>query len=184
MENEIWKDIIGYEGYYQVSNLGNVKSLERYRKGNRNSLTFVRERILKRKIDKDGYAVYALCKDNKMYHFTSHKLVALVFIPNPSSYSQINHINGIKLDNSVSNLEWCDNSHNMKEAYRIGLSKARKSKDNILSKKVVKLKNGLAIQQYDCIVDASKEHGLGKTAISNCLNGRSKTCAGFEWKYL
>jgi hypothetical protein len=184
MENIIWKDIKGYEGFYQVSNYGQVKSLERFRKSNRNSFSIVRERIMKSKVDKYGYLAYSLCKDNKMSYFTSHRLVAIAFIPNTNNYNQVNHINGNKLDNSVSNLEWCDNQHNMRESFRLGLNKARKSKDNVLSKKVAKIKDGVIIKEYYSLTDASVDNNVVKSAIGNCLKNRSKSCAGFEWSYI
>lgn len=183
MEKEIWKDVLGYEGYYMVSNLGNVKSLERFRLGNKKSLTKVNERLLKYKIDKYGYKVYSLTKFAKTNMFTCHRLVAKSFIENPFNYDQVNHINGIKLDNRVYNLEWCNNSHNMKEAYKLGLIKPKKSKDNILSKKVAKIKDGEVICIYDSVADASKQNHVGKTAISNCLKGRSKSSCGCKWSY-
>lgn len=180
---EIWKDIQGFEGHYQVSNLGRVKSLARTRKSGYGSMSKVNERFLKSKIDRYGYVAYTLCKDNKMSYYTSHKLVATAFIINPNYYSQINHINGNKLDNSVENLEWCNNSHNMKEAYRLGLSKPRKSAENVLSKKVVMIKDGVVVKTFDSLTDAGAYCGVLKTAIGNCLKGRSKTCAGYEWMY-
>ena len=183
MEKEIWKDVLGYEGYYMVSNLGNVKSLERFRLGNKKSLTKVNERLLKYKIDKYGYKVYSLTKFAKTNMFTCHRLVAKSFIENPFNYDQVNHINGIKLDNRVYNLEWCNNSHNMKEAYKLGLIKPKKSKDNILSKKVAKIKDGEVICIYNSVADASKQNNVGKTAISNCLKGRSKSSCGCKWSY-
>jgi len=181
---EIWKDVVDYEGMYQVSNLGRVKSLSRLRKSFNDSVCKVQERILKFKIDRYGYKVSTLTKNSKLKSITIHRLVAKVFLPNPNNYPQINHINGNKLDNTVSNLEWCDNSHNMKECYRLGLIKPKKSKDNVLSKKVAKIKDGEIIKIYDCIVDASKDNNLGKTAICNCLNGRSKTSSGYNWIYI
>lgn len=184
MQNEIWKDVIGYEGYYVVSNIGRVKSLQRTRRGNGNSIVQVPERILRYKIDTYGYRVYTLSKQNVLKSHTCHRIVAKSFIPNPNNHDQVNHINGIKTDNNVKNLEWCNNSYNQKEAYRIGLNKARKSKDNTLSKKVAKIKDGVVIKVYDCITDASKDNKVAKTAISNCLNGRSKTSCNHSWVYL
>lgn len=184
MENIIWKDIKGYEGIYQVSNYGQVKSLRRLRKSSKGSVCIVRERLMKSKIDKYGYVAYSLCKESKMSYFTSHRLVALAFIENKHNYKQINHINGNKLDNSIYNLEWCDNQHNMKEAYRLGLSKARKSKDNLLSKKIGKIKDGIFVKEYHSLSDACFDNKVVKSAIGNCLKGRSKSCAGFQWVYL
>lgn len=184
MQQEIWKDIKGYESFYQVSNYGRVKSLKRKRKGRNGFDVNVREKLLKHKINRYGYVTYSICKYSKIKQFTSHRLVAITFLENEYNLPQINHINGNKLDNNVNNLEWCDNQHNMKEAYRLGLSKARKSKDNSLSKKVCKIKNGVIVKQYDSLTDASLDNKVVKSAISNCLKGRSKSCCGFDWSYI
>ena len=181
---EIWKDIVDYEGYYQVSNLGKVKSLKRFRIGNGNSMTIVPEKYLKHKVDRYGYTVFGLTKNAKTKMFTCHRLVAKSFLQNTNNYEQVNHINGIKSDNSVSNLEWCDHKHNMREAFRIGLCKSKKSKDNILSKRVAKIKDGEIVSVYDSITDACNHNNVVKTAITNCLRGRSKTSCGYGWTYL
>ena len=102
---EVWKDIKGYEGLYQVSNLGNVMSLH-YR-GTKN-----KKQLLKPAKDKDGYLSIALYKDGKTKQYRVHRLVASAFIPNPNNYSQVNHINEIKDDNRVENLEWCTAKYN------------------------------------------------------------------------
>lgn len=111
---EIWKDIPGYEGKYQVSNYGRVKSIARYRKGSYGSIVFVPEKILKGKVDKDGYIEYALCtgEHKKMKCYRAHRLVAMAFIPNPLNLPVINHKDECKSNNRVENLEWCDYSYN------------------------------------------------------------------------
>lgn len=108
---EIFKDIIGYEGLYQVSNLGNIKSLK-----------YNREKILKLSINRYGYVVITLCKDSKKKLYTVHRLVALAFINNTNNYPVTNHKNGIKTDNKAENLEWCTQQHNIKHAFNIGLN--------------------------------------------------------------
>lgn len=121
---EIWKDIKGYEGLYQVSNLGNVKSLDRIiisKDKKRN----IRGRILHLSICPDGYFFCHLCKNGKDKNCKVHRLVAETFIKNPDNYPCINHIDGNKLNNKIENLEWSSYSHNVKEAFRLGLRKPR-----------------------------------------------------------
>lgn len=106
---EIWKDVCGYEGYYQVSNLGNVKSLDRID---------CRGRHLKGKIvphfsEKDGYLIVSFCKNGIAKHFRVHRLVASAFIQNPHNLSEVNHKDENKKNNCAENLEWCNTKYNI-----------------------------------------------------------------------
>ncbi len=114
MENvneEIWKDIIGYEGHYQISNLGNVKSIER-KVSNGKSFRIVKEMIRASQFDKDKYHIVNLCKNKIGKCFKNHRLVAIHFIPNPKNLPQVNHIDGNKTNNHFLNLEWVSNREN------------------------------------------------------------------------
>jgi hypothetical protein len=110
---EIWKDIEGYEGLYQVSNLGNVKRLA--------GKWVKKERLIKFKIDRYGYPSYSLSKNKVLKSKTAHRLVAKAFVPNLLNKPAVNHINGIKTDNKVENLEWCTNKENTAHSIEIGL---------------------------------------------------------------
>lgn len=121
---EIWKDIKGYEGLYQVSNFGRVLSINRTRKGRYNSIVPVKRKFKNFKTTWDGYYDVTLCKDSKLKSFRVHRLVAEAFIPNPNNYPQVNHKDENKTNNVVwinedgsvdyekTNLEWCDCKYN------------------------------------------------------------------------
>lgn len=102
--NEIWKDIKDYEGLYQISNLGNVKSLNYNHTG--------KEKLLKPQITKDGYCRVQLSQNNKHKQHSIHRLVAQAFLPNPDNLPCVNHKDEWKQNNIVSNLEFCDNYYN------------------------------------------------------------------------
>lgn len=115
MNKEVWKDIKGYEGKYQVSNLGRVKSLYLINR----QAKIPREKILKLGHNLQGYPHIHLCKDNKTSKsIFVHKLVAEAFIPNPNNYPVVNHKNEIKTDNRVENLEWCTQKNNVQLYYK------------------------------------------------------------------
>ena len=110
---EVWKDIEGYEGMYQVSNLGRVKSLERYYVSCRGLTQLLHEKILKQYIKKTGYVHIVLCKNGVHKTYLLHRIVASAFLPNPDNLPQINHKDENQLNNTVSNLEWCTSSYNI-----------------------------------------------------------------------
>jgi hypothetical protein len=112
---EFWRNIIGYEGLYQISTLGNVKSL-----GNEFSK---KERLLKQKLDRNGYKSISLCKNGQSKYFSIHRLVAIHFLNRKDPSLHVNHRDGIKTNNNLHNLEWVTRSENQKHAYRLGLLK-------------------------------------------------------------
>lgn len=124
---EIWKDIKGYEGLYQVSNLGRVKSLPRkiYNNGiiGKNKFYISKEKILKERIDHKGYFRVALCKNNIQKDYSIHRLVLENFVENVDNKPCVNHIDGNKQNNNLENLEWCTYSENLNHAYKLNLKK-------------------------------------------------------------
>ena len=128
MPQEIWKDVIGYEGYYQISNLGRIKSVNRITTHNR----VRKECMLKQFLNKFGYYFVSLSKDNKKITQRVHRLVAKTFIPNPNNYPEINHIDGNKKNNKVENLEWCSCQQNILHSFKLGLSNVPKGEKIIV----------------------------------------------------
>lgn len=163
---EVWKDIPDYEGLYQVSNLGNVKSLFRYCK------------VLKPHIDKDGYLRVRLYKNKKNIYIGVHKCVAKAFIPNPNNLPEVNHKNEIRSDNRVDNLEWCTNWYNIH--YGNAIIKSQLSR----SKKILQfdLQNNL-ICEYESLSIAGKITNISISNISKVCNGERKQAGGYIWKY-
>jgi len=132
---EIWKDAFGYEGLYQVSNLGRVKSLERYKKNGKNSLQLIPEYFKTTKQNnKTGYVQVDLYKNNKRKNWNLHRLILSTF----KGYSKldVNHINGIKTDNRLENLEYCTRKENMKHAWDNGLCENVRRQSKIQAQKL------------------------------------------------
>jgi hypothetical protein len=180
MKYEIWKDVEGYEGLYQVSNFGNIRSL-RYRNQTKTQL-------LKKQLDRYGYEVICLSKKGVVKSKRINRLVALAFIPNPENKPHINHIDGEPKNNKVENLEWCTQKENIQHLYKILKYKShmngRKGAKSNCNKRVIQLdKTKQYIKTWDCILDASKKLNISSSAISNCLTNRSKTAGGYVWKY-
>ena len=133
---EFWKDIKGFEGYYQVSNLGRVKGLQRVVNSGNGAKRVVKELVLKQSSDKDGYLIVNLKIRQKAKKIRVHRLVSLAFLPNTENKPQVNHKNGIKNDNTLENLEWATLSENRQHAYDTGLqnSDSRKGEKNNFNK--------------------------------------------------
>lgn len=188
MKTEIWLDILGYEGLYQISNSGRVKSLERMIK-HKYYYRIHKVRILKTGIV-NGYKRLTLVKDGTNYYKLVHRLVIESFIANPENKPQTNHKNGIKTDNKVENLEWVTRSENMIHAYKMGLQTPSKIQKLVTakycienySKAVLQLNNkGEIINEYISISEATKQTGINN--ISKCCLGKSKFAGNFNWKF-
>jgi hypothetical protein len=185
MQKEIWKEIKGYEGLYEVSNLGNVKSLERniVRKDGTNF--YIAERILRPSKDRKGYLNIGLYKKGKSKNYKVHRLVAAAFIPNPESKLEVNHINADKADNRVKNLEWATCKENVHHAIKAGLITTC-SANNKRSKPVAQYdENNILIATYPSMREAARQTGIYQSDISRCCNKEKnhKTAGGFIWAY-
>lgn len=188
---EIWKDIEGYEGLYQVSNMGRVRSLERIARNNHK----IKEKILTPYLQISGYLKVHLRKDNSSYTPFIHRLVAQAFLPNPSNKPQVDHINTNRADNRVCNLRWTTISENRKnpitlERVRIVNSGENNpmfgviGADNKRSRAVLQFnKDGEFIKKWDCINDIKRELGINVSNIPECCKGNHKTANGYKWEY-
>ena len=176
---ETWKDIPKYEGLYQVSNLGNVKSLERPVNDN-GGIKIIKERILKKQKHYHGY-LYVVLNNKKKY---IHRLVAQTFLDNPNNYKEINHKDGNKQNNVYSNLEWCTRSQNVKHSYRLGLLKSRIGKNNNQSKQVLQYNlNGNFIKEWESIKEASRFLKINDSSISACCKHKQNKAGNYIWRY-
>ena len=168
---ELWKDILGYEGFYQISNLGEVKSMPKYC-GNRPT----KEKLCSQDCRR-GYKSVGLCKNSVLRHKQVHRLVAEAFIPNPEKKPEVNHKNGIKTDNRVENLEWVSHQENLNHARNI-LGK----KNAHPARKVIQIKNNTIITIFDSVLEAKNKTFINN--ISGCCRGTLKTAGGYKWKYI
>lgn len=177
MEIEVFRDIEGYEGLYQVSNLGNVKSLNYGRTGE--------ECILKPANDGKGYLFVNLCKNGKPKKYYVHRLVALAFLLNPDNLKEINHKNEDKKDNCINNLEWCTHKYNSNYKTRNQRMIETKNKNGSLGEKPIiqYTKKGVEVGRYSGINEASRQTGIPFSNICKCCKGKLKSCGGFVWKY-
>lgn len=178
---EIWKDIDGYEGLYQVSNYGRVISLNFGGKG------IPRER--KRVLSSSKYYHVALSKNGERETRLVHVLVATAFIPNPENKPQVNHIDGNKENNRADNLEWVTCKENIDHAIRTGLKKPSgkggRCGGRSKSTKITVLQydySGNLICGWNSQEEAAKAMGCSQSSICKCILGERKTCKGYIWK--
>lgn len=176
-ETEVWKDVVGYEGLYQVSSFGRVKSLPK-KKGYGEGYT-QKEKLLKN-ANNGQYLFVRLGRDGKYKNLFVHRMVAQAFIPNVERKSDVNHKNGIKTDNRAENLEWNTRQENIIHSYKSGLQKWTDEKKAKIGKRVICLDSG---KEYFSIEKAAEQTGIDRGNIGACCRGRRKTAGGYQWKY-
>lgn len=179
---EIWKDIKGYEGLYQVSNLGRVKSLEHWSNSDNYKKMYTGKILTGILVKTNGYLKVTLSKNGKTNQLQIHRLVAEAFIPNVNNYPVVNHKDENKLNNCINNLEWCTYKHNNNYGNR--------SEKYSKTRKMNKTKN---VYQYDLegnlinifknIKEAKKNLNIFNDSISRCCRKIQKTAGGFKWEY-
>ena len=197
---EIWKPVVGYEELYEVSNFGRVRSLDRI-DSNNHPLKGV---ILKPYISNSGYLLVGLYKQQKRDRKLLHRLVAEAFIPNPDNKPEIDHINTIKIDNTVflnedgsvnydkTNLRWVTKKENMnnpltKTKMQINAgkpSKGKYGKKHHRSKPIIQYdKDSNFIKEWECANDVERVLGISNKHIGSVCLGKRKSCGGYIWKY-
>lgn len=172
---EVWKDIPGWEGRYKISNTGTIYSY-----------------MVKRNVNPinshDGYPRFTLQNKARKEQWFVHRLVAITFIPNPENKETVNHINGIKTDNRVENLEWATRSENELHSFRVlgkvayQPMKGRFGKEHNRSRSVVQVSlDGFFLAEYGSILEASRQTGVHAGNITQCHKGNRPTAGGYKW---
>jgi hypothetical protein len=185
---EEWRNVVGFEGLYMVSNLGRIKSLSRQIK-KANYDVIYKDKILKASLDKDGYCKVVLSNDKNKKHKRVHILVSESFIANIENKLQVNHKKGIKTDNRDTELEWSTSSENNKHAYKIELRKppqlGKFGKLHGSSKPIIQYDlNDNFIKEWECARSVKIENlKIIPSLISACCLNKNKTHLGFKWKF-
>jgi hypothetical protein len=164
MENEIWVDIKGYEKVYQVSNLGRLRRVRPYKSPS------PEPRTIKQTLKRNGYLQVGLCINNKSRPTLVHRIIAEAFIPNPENKPTVNHINGIRNDNRIENLEWATQKEQIRHAWDTGLSKYTYERTLIHAKPIICLETGIF---YNKVIEAATALDISKFRMGKMLNGQT-----------
>lgn len=192
---EIWKDIVGFEGLYQVSNSGRVRSLERVTYGKRRP-AMIRKPSINRVT---GYCYINLCKDRVSRNYLLHRIVATAFVPNPHGYETVNHKNENKQDNRAENLEWMTLADNLR--YGTHTERATRNKPPMIGEshpnfgkrgsaalthkgRVVgtSKKDPSITVEFDTAATAARSLGISTGQLCDAINGKAKSCGGYTWR--
>lgn len=188
-ELEIWKDIVGFEGFYQCSNLGRIKSFK-----------FGKERILKPRKDKDAYCIVGLWKEGKVKTCRVHRLVSQAFLPNPNNLPCVNHKDENPSNNCIENLEFCDVAYNNSYGTRLerigkAVSIANKGKKQSQETKEKRAKarqkpilqlsksGNIILGKFNSAKQAGNELNINKGQITQCCRGKVNSAKGYKWMY-
>ena len=160
---EHWKSITGYEGLYEVSDMGRVKSLKHGK-----------ERIMKPRKNTGGYLNVDLCKDGQKKMLLVHRLVAKAFIPNPNNLETVNHKDEVKTNNVASNLEWMSREDN------VAYSRPQFAKRSV---QMFDKSTGELLATFPSTMEVERVTGIAQQNISSCCNGKLKSAGGYIWRY-
>ena len=189
--HEVWRPVTGYNGRYEVSNLGEVRSLERTKRNNGGAQR-IPSHVMRQSQNHKGYKIVHLSKDGANTWVMVHRIVALAFIPNPEGKPQVNHIDGDKNNNAANNLEWVTNAENMRHAVENGLnnpwpmlraahSKESREKTSRSLQRAVIRSDG---KVYESVNDAARDNDVTHGAVSMNIHGKTKKCNGFTFSFV
>jgi hypothetical protein len=187
---EIWRWIDGYKNMYQVSNLGRVRSVDRYVycEVSPNKLQHIFGKVLKPGFNHKGYPIVYLSKDGKQKTIAIHRLVAKAFIDNPLSLPQVNHKDGCKTNNCVDNLEWCDNSYNQKHAWESGLQPSYEESNGrgrpARAVAMLDLNTGEVLRTFETLASVKRETGINQFNVRSVCLGLRNHAGGYDWKFI
>ena len=165
---ETWKSVVGYEGLYEVSDLGRVRSLK-----------FGKEKILKPGKAHGGYLVIGIRKDGQRKFLLVHRLVAESFIPNPQGFKTVNHKDEVKTNNVASNLEWMS----MKDNINYGTHNKRSAEKRSKQVQMFDKSTGELLATFPSLMEVVRVTGINQSNISQCCKGKLKSAGGFLWQY-
>lgn len=171
---EIWKDIEGYEGFYQVSNMGRVRSIERRLNDGR----IYGGRILEQKQVRNGYMQVHVSKDNKGKYLSVHRLVARAFVSGFVEGADVNHKDEDKTNNRADNLEWCSHSYNSQYGHRNDTMVEQRSLEVVMMSE-----DGSTIREFPSLREAARASGVSAAHICQVCKGERKRAGGYRWKY-
>lgn len=174
MENEIWRDINGYEGNYKVSSLGRIMSCQKYVKGRWGKYVLKKSKIMRQVIGKNGYLHLNLYTGKKPHTFDVHRIVASAFLKKNNDFDDVNHKNGNKKDNRVDNLEFISRSENLIHRYR------ELKQSAVGSKKVICIETN---KEYETETEAAKDIGVSKSSIGTAIK-KNYRCKGLHFRFM
>lgn len=180
---EIWKPVAGYEGLYEVSNMGNVRSLDRTVK-NKNGLAVKKGKVIKQAGVNSGYLRVNLWKDNMGSCFLVHRLVAEAFIGNPDNLPEVNHIDENKHNNCANNLEYCDRRYNANYGTQRQRAAEKQCGIPVGEQPILQYTtDGVFVNRFDSALKAAKAINGDNSGICKCANGKYKTSYGYIWRW-
>jgi hypothetical protein len=191
--HEIWEPVLGFEKYFEVSNYGHVRRLLRlciiHKKNGSTVIRPYKERALAQSVEKNGYLMFSGTVNGVVFRERVHRIVAKAFIPNPENKPAVNHKDGNKQNNVVSNLEWVTNAENSAHAFSIGLLKPKPNSmpgnKNPKAKAIVQMDmEGNIVAHYSYAKEAAIKTQTDYGEIRKCATGRKKSLKGYRWKYV